>query len=360
MPYRREDSSVWWVSYIDPSGKRVRRSTETTDRKEAEALEAKWKLESFQGRQWGAQPRRTFDELMLAYLNATRHDKRSAQRDVFSAKHLYAAFSQRELASLTAADVRSYIEQRRATGVAAGTVNREVGLLSAAINYAQREWGWDVPNPAARRRLREPEGRVRWITKAEAAALMRSADKDRRALHLPDFIRLALHTGMRRGEMLGLEWRRVDLQAGLIYLEGMHTKSGKRRSVPLNAEARAALISRAGFRARHCPGSPWVFCNPHGERIASVKHSFASACERAGVSDFRVHDMRHTCAAWLVSAGVPLPAVRDLLGHSTVKVTERYAHLAPENIRAAVDVLIARSRFSHVNDKEENTEAVSD
>lgn len=358
MPYRREDSPVWWVSYTDPSGKRVRRSTETTDRKEAEALEAKWKLESFQSKQWGAEPNRTFDELMLAYIKATQNDKRSAERDVFSAKRLYAAFCGRALTSLTPADIRSYIERRRAEGVGAGTVNREVGLLSAAINYAQREWSWNIPNPAARRRLREPEGRVRWITKAEAAALIRAAGKEYRAAHLPDFIRLALHTGMRRGEMLGLEWRRVDLQAGLIYLEGTHTKSGKRRSIPLNMEARAALISRASFRAEHCPDSPWVFCNSEGERIASIKHSFASACERAGILDFRVHDLRHTCAAWLVSAGVPLPAVRDLLGHSTVKVTERYAHLAPENVRAAVDALVTRSRSGHANEKEGNAEAV--
>jgi len=358
MPYRRKDSPVWWASYADPSGKRVRRSTETTDRKEAEALEAKWKLEAFQCKHWGVEPSRTFDELMLAYLHATQREKRAADRDITSAKHLRAAFSGRELRDLTVPDVRAYIEQRRKKGIEPGTVNREVGLLSAAINYAQREWGWKIPNPAARRRLREPEGRVRWLRKAEAAALIRAAGALYRAAHLPDFIRLALHTGMRRGEMLGLEWSRVDFQAGLVYLEGTHTKSRKRRSIPLNSEARSALISRASYRAKHCPDSPWVFCNAKGERIASVKNSFTSACERAGITDFRVHDLRHTCAAWLVSAGVALPAVRDLLGHSTVKVTERYAHLAPENVRAAVDVLVTRSRFGHAQQQEGNAEAV--
>ena len=356
MPYRRKDSSIWWVSHTDPSGKRVRRPTGTSDRKEAEALEAKWKLEAHQGKQWGTQPRRTFDELMLAYLRATQHDKRAAERDRYSAKRLYASFSGRELAELVAVDIRAYIERRRSEGVEPATVNREVGLLSAAINYAQREWGWDIPNPAARRRLREPEGRVRWLTKAEAAALIGAACTERRAPHLADFIRLALHTGMRRGEMLGLEWRRVDLQAGLIHLEGTHTKSGKRRSVPMNAEARAAIISRARFRAQYCPASPWVFCDATGRRVASVKRSFATACKRAGIADFRVHDLRHTCAAWLVSAGVAMSAIRDLLGHSTIKVTERYAHLAPENLRAAVDVLAPWSRFGHGREEEGTTE----
>jgi integrase len=125
----------------------------------------------------------------------------------------------------------------------------------------------------------------------------------------------------------------------LIYLEPHHTKTGERRTVPLNGMAKAALLSLARFRATHCPSSPWVFCNRHGERIQDIKKGFATACRRAEITDFHPHDLRHTCAAWLVTAGVPLPEVRDLLGHSTIQMTERYAHLAPENVRAAVNVL---------------------
>ena len=79
-----------------------------------------------------------------------------------------------------------------------------------------------------------------------------------------------------------------------------------------------------------------MFCDRKGRRTLNVRRSFQTACRRAGIADFRIHDMRHTCAAWLVTAGVPLTEVRDVLGHSTVKMTERYAHLAPENVRAAV------------------------
>ena len=96
--------------------------------------------------------------------------------------------------------------------------------------------------------------------------------------HLVDFIRLGLNTGMRKGEMLGLDWRRVDLKANLVYLGSQHQKSGKHGSVPLNAAAREALLSRANFRATHCPDSPWVFCNRKGARIANIRTAFASAC----------------------------------------------------------------------------------
>lgn len=184
-------------------------------------------------------------------------------------------------------------------------------------------------------------------TQDEAARLIQAAGMEAHSRHhLPDFIRLALHTGCQSGELLWLECNRVDLSGGLFYLEGQHTKTGRRRSSPLNQNARRALLNRARFRAEYCPTSPWVFCNKKGKRIASVRRSFVTACERAGIEDFRIHDL-HCCAAWLVSAGVPLTEVRDLLGHSTVKMTERYAHLAPENVRAAVARLDNVSRFGH-------------
>ena len=238
--YRRTDSPYWWASYVDASGRRTRRSTGVAERKEAEALLAKWKLESHRQRQGGDQPSRTFDELMLAYLDGPGVDKRSHERDRYSAKRLYPFFTGLEMHALTASGVRGYIDARRGEGAEAGTINRELGLLSSAINYARREWDWDIPNPAQGRRLREPERRVCWITRQEPEALIRDAEIETQAPHLSDFIRLALDTGCRRDELLRLEWRRADLQARLIYLEACHTKSGKRRSVPLNGTSVAA------------------------------------------------------------------------------------------------------------------------
>lgn len=352
MPYKRADSLIWYASYTDASGKRVRRSTETTERREAEALEAKWKLEARQQRLWGIQPSRTFDELMIAYLKATQDTKRSASRDLSSIKRLKVYFSGRELGNLKRADVRGYIEHRKAHGVTGATINREVGLLSGSINYARKEWDWEIPNPAERMRLNEGEGRKRFASVAEVTALINAAEGNRHAPYLADLIRLAINTGCRRGELLGLRWSQVDLNAGTLKLEGKDTKSGKARIVPLNQDARRALQSRARYRAENCPDSLRVFCRRSGAGVASVKTSWTKVLRKAGLEDFHFHDLRHTCGSWLVQSGVPLAAVKEVLGHSTIRMTERYAHHAPENIRAAVEKLSALSQTGHTGSSE--------
>ena len=100
--------------------------------------------------------------------------------------------------------------------------------------------------------------------------------------------------------------------------------------------------------SNNSPWTPWVFARENGTEIKAAKRSFKTACRRAGIEDFHIHDLRHTCAAWLVSAGVPLTEVRDLLGHASVVMTERYAHLSPDNVRAAVARLDEpMSRYGH-------------
>ncbi len=349
---KRHDSSFYWASYTGPDGKRVRRSTGTGNRKEAEAILARWKDEAFQAQKWGVQPQRTFEEVIVLYLKETEKEKRPGghQRALYAVQALRPFFAGRSMNRLGAADVNAYIQMRYKAGRAAATINRELGVLSSAINHACRHWEWDLPNPVAGRKPKNPEGRVRWLRPEEARDLIRAAEANGQAPHLPDFIRLAVNTGCRKQELLGLEWSRVDLQRKLFVLESLNTKTNRRRAVPLNGAAWEALMGRMRFRAERCPASPWVFAHENGHRIQDVKKSFRSACNLAGVTDFRIHDLRHTCAAWLVTNGVPLAEVRDLLGHTTIRMTEKYAHLAPENVRAAVETLPDLSRLCHVGE----------
>lgn len=178
------------------------------------------------------------------------------------------------------------------------------------------------------------------MTRAEAGALLRAAEANQRAPHLVELIRLGLYTGMRPGEILGLEWRRIDLQAAIVYLEADDQKNAKAGSVPLNQEARRANLARMRFRATYCPPSPWVFCDRRGQRISSVKKGFATAVARAGLTDVYPHDLRRTCGSWLVQQGVPIQVVSNLLRHSDIRITDRvYAHLSPTRVQAAVEVL---------------------
>ncbi len=339
MLFKRAGSTSFYADYRNSIGERVKRSTGTTDRKEAKAIEAKWILEAREEKLWGKQPSRSFDELLLRYFKAVEGEKRSVERDAYSARPLRDFFSGRDLQTLKRADVRSYIDNRKKQGVKGATINREIGLLSSAINYARREWDWEIQNPAERMRLREGEGRKRFATVAEAMALIKAAEQHKRAPYLADLIRMALNTGCRRGELLGLEWSRVNMKANTLQLGGENTKNGKPRIVPLNQEAQAALANRSKYRAAHCPETPWVFCTKGGERVYSVKSSWMEVVREAGLEDFHFHDLRHTCGSWLVQAGVPLFDVKEVLGHSTIRMTERYAHFAPENVRAAVDKL---------------------
>ena len=339
MLFKRAGSAFWYVQYRDASGRRVKRSTGTTNRREAEELEGKWRLESRQERLWGTQPRYTFDELMLRYLKETQSTKRSAERDAWTIKRLQPYFAGRVLNDLKRSDVRGYVLSRRADDVKGSTINRELGLLSAALNVARLDWDWDIPNPAQGMREAEPEGRKFFLTLPQFDALVSAAARQKRAPYLADLVVVAVMTGCRKGELLGLEWSRVDFDAGVIRLRDSDTKAGKSRLVPINEAARAALQRRLAYRKARCPDAAWVFCGPDGERIASVKSSFRHACKSAGIAGMRFHDLRHTCGSWLAQAGVPEGHIAAVLGHSTVRMTERYAHLAPANSRAAVEKL---------------------
>ncbi|OGA00379.1 MAG: hypothetical protein A2Z44_11620 [Betaproteobacteria bacterium RBG_19FT_COMBO_58_11] len=235
--------------------------------------------------------------------------------------------------------MRAYIDMRKAAGAAAATINRELGLLSSAISFAKKWWGWKLDNPVKGCLLKPPKGRVRYLSDDEAVRLFRSAQESKRAPHLPSFIFIALYTGCRLGELLGLEWSRVDFQNARIHFEPEHTKDDEARSVPLNDVALAAFEHLKAFRDHFCPKSPWVFCNRKGMRIASVKTGFRSAVKAAGIVNFRIHDQRHTAASWAINDGASLSAVRDMLGHASVKMTEKYAHLAPHKVREVVSVV---------------------
>lgn len=319
MPYKRKGSPYWWVK-ISSGGQVTRRSTGTTDRAAAEKVEAEWRRPT-QGH--------LFDTLLAEYLTA-----KPSERAGFAVLGLTPWFGGKSIESITPADLLAY---RRGRGASEGTIIRELGVLRAAIRYCRTHLGWNLPDPTKGRIPEPPPHRIRWLTKDEYRRLLEAAQRSSRAPWLAPFIVLAVNTGMRRGELLGLEWRRVDLDAGLVYLDPEHQKGRRSSTVPLNKAARAALQELKRRYDRACtikkPADDRVF------PIASVKKSFAFACKTAGLTDVRVHDLRHTCAARLVQAGVPLRTVSEILRHKDIRTTMRYAHLSPEDARSGLAML---------------------
>ena len=277
---------------------------------------------------------------MVEYLRGSAH-LRSLEIIKYQIGNLRRYFGGVEIGAITGADVKGYIRHRQNQGRANATINRELAALSSAINYCNREWEWGLDNPVKGRLTREARHRERYLTRGEVGRLVTAARQQRHGELLADFIEIAVHTGCRRGELLGLEWSRVTLDQGKesLALLSNHTKSGKPRNIPLNSVAQAAIRRRLSWRSRNAPGCPWVFARESGERVRCIRTGFAQAVKRVRLEDLRIHDLRHTAASWLVSDGVPLEVIKELLGHSSITMTERYAHLAPQRVREAVNRL---------------------
>jgi integrase len=249
------------------------------------------------------------------------------------ANHLRESFgADTPLTNITAARISNYragrmsnVSERTGRQLTAASVNRPLAVLRHLLKTAREEWGLlaDVPRV---RLEKESQGRLRWLTQEEAARLLAATAKSRN-VDLHDLVVVSLYTGVRRSELLGLTWDRVDRSRGVIRLEV--TKSGRRREVPFGTKVDEVL-------ARRQQPSGYVFQH---RRRESYRTAFEGAVAAAQIDDFHFHDLRHTYASWLVQAGRPIIEVKDLLGHQTLAMTVRYAHLAPERLRAAVEAL---------------------
>ena len=225
---------------------------------------------------------------------------------------------------------------KRKRVVAPATVNRELAHLKAALNRAV-EWGVILANPATKvRRLQDKAGkRVRWLTDSEHKSL--DAALCERNDYLPFMVRLTLQTGLRRGEVFQLQWEDVNFQTLLLTVHARNAKSNRDRHIPMNDAVFAVLRD---WRMRSGRREGLVFPNPStGLPLRDIKTAWRTLMKKAEIKDFRFHDIRHDFASRLVLAGTDLYTVKELLGHSSITITERYAHLSDDTLRQAVENL---------------------
>ena len=317
--YRRKDSRYWWINLVLPDGRRLCQSTRCVHRTDAQAFVVRLKNELLEDRRQGFQQGHAWQAAVLRYLSEFA-DKNSLSDDRDHLRKLDPFLRGRALEAIDMTVLQPFIVERTTRdGVANATVNRALKVVRRILNVAHQEWRWLRGVPRIRM-LKEPRRRVRFLRREEADCLIEVLPR-----HLQPVVRFALATGCREGEILGLEWSRVDLDRGVAWLDHGTTKNGEGRGIPLNADARAALEACLGKDER------WVFTYS-GRRIFKSSSAWDTAKRKAGIRDFRFHDLRHTWASWHVQNGTSLQELMELGGWKTFEMVLRYAHLAPEKL----------------------------
>jgi integrase len=322
---------VWWMTYRDALGQQRWESCKTPNKGEAEKRLIERRKEAMEGLLPAAPIKPlSLEELEARYLAFANH-QRGVKTKRFHFAHFKRLLGNPPIHTLTVDVLDRYRDTRRAEGVQLSTINREMATLKHAMTKAVE---WKLVRKTVREELlgvkkfAEPGGRLRYLSGPEEADRLL---KECRGLLHP-IVTMALHTGMRKSEILTLTWDMTDLRNGFIRLK--HTKNGQPRTIPINDTVHQLL---AGRRSRLDVN--WVFHDEDGRRLPDIRKPFEAACKRAGLMDFHFHDLRHTFASWLVMNSVPLATVSDLLGHRSPTMTMRYAHLSPRHKAEAVRVL---------------------
>ena len=345
--YRKTDSPYWYCRYHLPDGSLTRTSTGETDHDKAQQVyKAKRIAASCKPT---ASDEITVNDILNIYHQHRGHEllgQNGYQKAKKAILNYYNGTLWATLAAKTGKrNLADYITHRTKTGgVKPATVNKEITVLSAAANVAIDK-GLDIINPCHKRKLKVTAHPYYWLTQDEALALIEATkprDKYNSSDHLHPYCIIALGTGMRMSEILKLTAADISLRHNTIRLPT--SKSGQPHEIPMIDGVRAVVESLLARAAKH--QTPYLFCNPQrGAPIQTIAQPFKRACTRAGIPitnrkigqvGFRVHDTRHTVASWLVQAGEPLEKVQDLLNHSDLRTTQRYAHHAPDARKSTV------------------------
>jgi len=335
------DSKVFWIRYVDASGRYRREKAGTLS--VAQKLLTKRRGEALAGRKLPETLRRRvvlFSEIAEDALTYSRAHKRSARDDESRMKRLKEWFGSREAESLGGAEMEERLSDVAAAETwAASTFNHYRSVLMLTYREAKRA-GKVSCNPARDiRHRREDNSRVRWLSRGKDGEYQRLV-KAIPTEHLAEFV-FAVNTGLRLSSQYSATYAMIDWTRNV--LDVPRTKNDEPVHVPLNSEALAAIRSLPPYRGRQSVGPLFLSLRSPGKAVKSNDHWFKPALKAAGISDFKWHDLRHTFASWLVQDGVPLDRVSKLLGHKSLAMTMRYAHLAPNQLHEDVARLVANS-----------------
>lgn len=327
-------NKIWYTDFRF-NGRRIRRSTQTTVKKEAEKFAHNLRTKLYAQHTLGEQPRRTWKEAVVRYSREAQFKRSWAdiQRHLIyldkKLRHLY-------LDEINNDVIEEIIDAKLSDGVKGATVNRHMTTLKTVLRKACYQYEWIHRVPAIRR-LPESEGRLRWLRRDEYDQLIEALPK-----HAVPIVRFAVHTGLRAANVFGLTWDQVDLERQVAWIYADQHKNGQARSVPLNSEAMQVLeaLSQRPEHIKH------VFTF-RGHPVKGIRTSLKATCKKIGLEDVTFHTFRHTYASWLVQSEVPLRTLQELGGWKSANMVQRYAHLASDGLRDYQQRLVDGHKSGH-------------
>lgn len=315
--YKR--GSVYWIEVRGPDGSRIRESTGTGDAVKAKSYHDKRLAQIASGL---AKPL-TWDDATARWM-AERTDKRSLDRDASIVRWLDRHWGGRVFLSIADEDVRQVVDIKRAE-TTASNANHYLKFIKALFNRSV-EWGWIDASPVKMKSYPAPKGKVRFLSEDELKRLLTELPH-----HLKVMAEFSVLTGLRMSNVTGLRWDRVDMQRGLAWIESSEYKSKRDHGIPLSGRAIEILKGEQGVHPTH------VFTYQGYPVQNTNTAAWHKALQRAGIKEFRWHDLRHTFASYHALNGTPLLTLKALGGWQTLEMVNRYAHLSTEGMRQYVD-----------------------
>ncbi len=312
--------SAWWIDVTSPDGRRIRESTKIADKKLAQQYHDKVKLDLWNEHRLGIKPDRLFSEAADLFLK-----EKSLRRSVECYESQLAwwkkQFAGKTVRQITQELIIETIDRKRDSGASSATCNRYLAVLRGTLRLICHKYRW-IDAPPKFFMYEEPKGRVRWLKPDEITRLLTALPE-----HTRDMVRFSLATGLRQSNVRLLRWDQVDLARRTLTISGEEMKNGRDFTIPLSDEAVCVLRDNVG---RH-DAYVFAYCGRPVTQISNA--NWKAALARAGIEDFRWHDLRHTWATMMAQSGVPTDALQILGAWESPEMVKRYAHHSVESLR---------------------------
>jgi integrase len=329
--------NTWWF-IKQYKGRRVEESLGTSNKRLAERFFYEDKLPKILNGSYFEPQQRivTFRELIEKYM-----EKNTNKRDAYTIKKLLPHFGAMIATEIDIEDVEDYLDSRFAEGTARATVYQEFALARAMYNVARKKWKKEFAireNPFADAGFPSYDNkRKRYLSLGEEKKLLSAASPE----WVKDVIIFAIHTGCRRGEILSAMWKsNIDMKKQVVTIQA--SKNGNEKKIPMSNTLYEMLLKREKVVSI----SGRIF----DVTVSALKDAFDRAVAKAGINDFHFHDLRHTFGSRLIQMEIDFYKVKDLMGHKSIRMTERYAHHSTESLKPAALALENYYRFTTVDE----------